>query len=317
MKTSNNKPQVDIEQLTQRFYDWIVFPLSDPELLQKYLSLFWDYVLDWIENFSGDTKFLDRNVFCDEMTAIRLELFSLACDQKFGKKTIDLSLEKAPIQEAMKTGSIFRLKKKGLFNEEVSVQLSALMKRRLEQMERLDTWEVMGEYNYALRESRYLPYASEQQEKMDIAFNLIRSELLDKWEESGVDIRCVTRVVNRMNIDAYQWNSVAIKRLAVKFAQRLEAGSHLLLPVIYSPGRQIVFAAVIHALYIGAKEFLLSNETGIDMDEPIVVAGKQIPLFLESLEDPWDYYISEKYLESTYRADGSGFGILFDYWSSK
>jgi len=320
MTDSNPKPEVDIEQLTQQFFDWIVFPLPDPELaLEKFLSLFWGEVLVEVDNFSGsEIHSIDRKVFCDEMTAIRLELFSLACDQAFGKETIDLSLERAP--NFMPDGRLWRRKKEEPLNEEAAIQLSILMKRYLQQRGRLDTWEAMGEYNFALGQSRYLSYTWKQQQDISSGFDVIRNELLDRWEKSGVDIRCIDRVANRINVDARQWNSIAMKRLAVRLAQRLEAGSRLQVPVVYSPERQIGFTAVIYSLYLGAKEFLKSNETGIDMDKPFLIAGNQLLVLLKSMEEPWDYYCNHEneWLEtSTYRADGSGFGILFDYWSSK
>ena len=321
MTDSNPKPEVDIEQLINQFFDWIVFPLPDPELaLQESLSVFWDYVLDWVENFSGsEIHSIDCNVFCNEMTALRLELFSLACDQEFGKETIDLSIERAP--NFMADGKLFRRKKREPLNEETAIQLSVIMKRCLERKGRLDTWEAMGEYNFALGESRYLPCTGvREQSKLNNGLFVIRDELLDKWEKAGVDIRCIDRVANRVNVDARQWNSIAMKRLAVRLAQRLEAGSHLSVPVVYAPERQIGFAAVIYSLYLGAKEFLKSNETGVDIDKPPLIVGNQLLVLLNAIEEPLDYYCNhqDEWLDtSTYRDDGSGFGILFDYWSSK
>ena len=79
MTDSNPKPEVDIEQLTQQFFDWIVFPLPEPELaLEKFLSVFWNKVIDTVDDFCSGTHSIDHNVFCNEMTALRLELFSLA-----------------------------------------------------------------------------------------------------------------------------------------------------------------------------------------------------------------------------------------------
>lgn len=321
MTDSNPKPEVDIEQIIQKFFDWIVFPLPEPELaLEKFLSVFWNKVMDTVDDFCSGTHSIDHNVFCNEMTALRLELFSLACDQEFGKETIDLSWERVPPREFMKDGRMWRRKKEEPLNEEVAIQLTTLMKRCLEQKGRLDTWEVMGEYNFALGESRYLPYSSKQQQQMSTGFDLIKNELLDKWEKSGVDIRCIDRVANRINVDARRWNSIAMKRLAVRLAQRLEAGSHLEVPVVFAPERQIGFAAVIYSLYLGAKEFLKSNETGVDMEKPVLIAGNQLLVLLKAMEEPWDYYCyhQDEWLDtSTYRDDGSGFGILFDYWSSK
>ena len=321
MTDSNPKSEVDIEQIIQQFFDWIVFPLPEPELaLEKSLSLFWDYVIDWVDNFCSGTHSIDRKVFCDEMTAIRLELFSLACDQEFGKETIDLSLERVSNLLSAEDGRLWHRKKEEPLNEEAAIQLSALMRRCLEKKGRLDTWEVMGEYNFALGESRYLPYSSKQQQDISIGLDIVRNELLHRWEKSGVDIRCIDRVANRVNVDARRWNSIAIKRLAVRLAQRLEAGSHLSLPVVYAPERQLGFAAVIYSLYLGAKEFLKSNETGVDMDKPPLIAGSQLLVLLKAIEEPLDYCCNhqDEWLDtSTYRDDGSGFGILFDYWSSK
>ncbi len=320
MADSNSRPKADIEQLARQFFDWIVFPLPKPELaLEESLSVFWDYVLDWSDNFCSGIHSIDRNIFCNEMTAIRLELFSLACDQKFGKETIDLSVETNP--KVATDGKLFRRKKTEPLNEEAAIQLSVFVKRCLEKKGRLDIWEAMGEYNFALGESRYLPDSEKQRQMTIVGLILIRDELLDKWEKSEVDIQCIARVANRINIDARRWNSVAMKRLAVRLAQRLEAGSHLDVPVVFAPERQIGFAAIIYAFYLGAKEFLKSCETGVDLDKPTLIAGEQLLVLLKAIEEPLDYYYSNQadWLgdAATYRADGSGFGILFDYWRSR
>ena len=50
MTDSNLKPEVDIEQLVQQFFDWIVFPVTDHEHpLDKQDALFWDFALDWVK----------------------------------------------------------------------------------------------------------------------------------------------------------------------------------------------------------------------------------------------------------------------------
>ena len=266
MADSNNNPEDNIELLCQRFVDWVALPNPDKMELAKQV------IYQVSEYYTQTIKDVDYKVFRSEIAALRLELFLLACDEHFK-------------------------------NVEKSIKLCTIMRHYLEQRGRLDLWEVMGDYNFALEESKYLPIKTQKaREKNIVDFIEQRNNLIKKWHTGEIDIRCIVRVVNRMGVDTHKWDSIGTKRLAAKLAQRLEAGSHSNVPIVWYPEGQLGLASVINGTYNGGKSFIVSHAK---YDEE-----KEALNYLIDRESEWLH-------SAHYRDDGSGYGLLWDWWFSK
>jgi hypothetical protein len=223
---------------------------------------------------------------------------------------IDLSLEINLDKEPGKTP--YQRKNREDIHEKSTIQVNVFVKNKLKDKNRLDIWEIMNEYNLVVNQSRYLSLSRKQQDDLAVSLAVIKEEILAKIEESVNDIQCINRVINQINVNVKEWNSVAIKRLATKLSQRLELANYDWRTLTFYPELQIGLAATIYGLFLEAEKFIQSNIKG----ERILPVN--LYAFSRAFEEPLDYMLNheDEWLgeKPTYRDDGSDFGIILDYW---
>ncbi len=311
METPDGKPQIKMEQITQRFIDYAIFPVNEPEFpVKDFLSLLKKELIYRLSHFGLRINTLEDDIFWKEIDALRIELFTLAFSKMHMIEPIDLSLEINLDKEPGKTP--YQRKNREDIHEKSTIQVNVFVKNKLKDKNRLDIWEIMNEYNLVVNQSRYLSLSRKQQDDLAVSLAVIKEEILAKIEESVNDIQCINRVINQINVNVKEWNSVAIKRLATKLSQRLELANYDWRTLTFYPELQIGLAATIYGLFLEAEKFIQSNIKG----ERILPVN--LYAFSRAFEEPLDYMLNheDEWLgeKPTYRDDGSDFGIILDYW---
>ena len=168
---------------------------------------FYQQLTDLDSSFSK----VDRTLFDLEMTAMHLELFALAFSRHFNN-----------------------------FNK--AVQNSIFTLGYLQDIDRLDIWEAMGEYSIVLAKTATMNADGQQMtghtgvERMTITrFNELSFGLVEEWAKSHFGdrnsfspkeeetMRCVVRVANLIGADIFQKNQIGNRFLAGSFLERLGA----------------------------------------------------------------------------------------------
>jgi hypothetical protein len=232
----SRKPKTSIEEFCQQFYDSVVFhPIIAGEDFNK---IWWDTVFDSVAEADKSFAVIDKTLFIREMTALRLELFGLAWRHKFKR-------------------------------EKFTIPQSAFTRKYLEENEKLDIWDIMGEYNQAVAQSATLTETGELVKgrvgRAQITFtNVLRANMFDKWAETNISdpsapteeekmlADCVARVANRIGADIKRNDCILVKRLTARLADRLGCDVNL------KPEAFLKLGAVIFGLYNGAKEAIKS-----------------------------------------------------------
>lgn len=205
----SSKPKVDMESFCKDYYDSQMFHaiVNGEDASQKILNAAFQLQTDSDPSFSK----VDRALFDREMTAMHLELFGLAFLKRFS------DFDKAVQQ------SIFTL-------------------RYLQDKDRSDIWEAMGEYSKVIAQTATMNANGQQMtghtgiERMTITrVNQSRFELSKKWLNSRFsDLKnltasekeiagCAGRVVNHIEADILRKNQIGNRRIAALFLFRLGA----------------------------------------------------------------------------------------------
>jgi len=188
--------------------------------MESFCKDYYDYIFqDLIYNSfyqqltDSDSSFskVDRTLFDLEMTAMHLELFALAFLRRFNN-----------------------------FNK--AVQNSIFTLGYLQDKDRSDIWEAMGEYSIVLAKTATMNADGQQMtghtgvERMTITrVNQLGFELFEEWRKSHLGdkdnlnpkeeetMRCVVRVVNLVGADIIQKTQIGNRFLAGSFLERLGA----------------------------------------------------------------------------------------------
>lgn len=228
----NRKPKTSIEDFCRQFYDSVVFhPIIAGEDFNK---VWWDTVFDSVAEDDKSFAVIDKSSFTQEMTALRLELFGLAWGHKFKK-------------------------------EKFIIPQSVFTRHYLEESERLEIWDIMGEYNQASAQSAKMTESGQQMDvRQAVLVNKARADMFDKWvdanivdpsnptEQEKTFLNCVARVANRIGADIRRNDCILVKRLAARLADRLGCDINLKPEALFKLG------AVIFGLYEGAREAIKS-----------------------------------------------------------
>ena len=170
------------------------------------------------------------------MTALRVELFGLVCLNRYKK-------------------------------EQFSIIQTLFTKRYLDEIERPQIWDIMGEYNQAIARSATLDETGNQLDgrvgrARITGINLSRVNMFDKWievyvghkddltdedKESG---QCIAHAANFIGVDIKRADSIAVKLLAAKLAERLGCDESLNYEALFR------LSALIFGLHEGAQEAL-------------------------------------------------------------
>lgn len=230
MDEYKSKSPVTIEGFCREFYDSIVFN-SVKGGLNFNESLFDTYFNSIVE---ADASFnlVDKNLFKQELVALRMELFALAWAHKFR-------------------------------SEKFTMPQSIFTRSYLEETGRPAMWDVMGEYNQAIAQAvtmdvNFKPVS----EKQIVKINFLRFELFKNWAKSNLKdtsnpteaekqiLPCFGRVANRIETNIRHNDCVMVKRLSTRLAARLNCDTNLKIEAIMNLG------GIIFGLYEGAKEAL-------------------------------------------------------------
>jgi len=214
------KPKISIEEFCREFYDSQIFqPIIAGEDVG---SVFCDAVFNSVSEADPSFATVDRTVFRQEMTALRMELFSLAWVHHFkqGKYTL-------PQTDFTKS----YLEKKG----------------------RLDIWNSILDYNQAVAHSSVITATEEQENTSWITYiNSLRAGLLNKWVETGIDKECAVCVANRMGTENSCKKGITLQVLNTRLADRLGCDVSLSFEALFR------LEAVILGLYHVATESIKS-----------------------------------------------------------
>ena len=205
----SSKPKVDMESFCKNYYDSQMFhaPVDGEDASQKILDAAYKLLMDSDPLFSK----VDRDLFDCEMTAMHLELFSLAFSKRFS-------------------------------NFDKAVQQCIFTLRYLQEKNRNDIWESMSAYSKSIAQTATMN-ANGQQMTGDTAIgrmtitrvNTFRFELFKKWlkehfsdpenlTESEKEIAsCVAHACNHIEADILRKNEIGNRRIAALFMFRLGA----------------------------------------------------------------------------------------------
>ena len=228
----SRKPKISIEEFCRQFYDSQIFHavMDGEDIWTGFLGSVLKSVVEVDRSFAV----VGPTVFKREMTALRIELFGLAWGHRFKQ-------------------------------ERFTIPQSIFTRNYLEENEKLELWDIMGEYNQAIAQSATLTERGEQMEgriarARVTSLNLSRAKMFDKWAEANIGdpsaptekekilANCAARVANRIGADMRRNDCILVKRLAARLADRLGCDINLKSEALFRLG------AVIFGLYNGAKE---------------------------------------------------------------
>ena len=116
----SRKPKINIEEFFRQFYDLMVF---NPTIRGEDFNEIWgDTVFKSVVEADQSFTKIDKRLFQEEVTAIRLELIALAWIHKFPR-------------------------------EEFTIPQSIFTKRYLKEKRKLKLWGIMEEYNQEIAQS--------------------------------------------------------------------------------------------------------------------------------------------------------------------
>ncbi len=238
------KPEFRIGECCRQFYDKNIFDGTTvgQDVWNDLLDSYFKSIAEVDQSFSS----VDKELFRNEMTALRMVLFAFAlgCSKRFNKDEFTLPA-------SFFTGSY--LKEKG----------------------RLDVFNIMLAYNRAIARSAIMDanlqkYSGKAGEALIIRVNDLRSRMALKWadiyvgdrgislQEQKNKVSCINMVANRIGADIEREDGVVVKSLCAELAARLRDGENL------NPEAMSQLSAIISGFYRGAEEYLESAGTQHD-----------------------------------------------------
>ena len=236
----SKKERVGVEEFCRQFYDKVIFhPIIAG---QDFNEVWYDNVFHSIVEADKSFATIDKGVFRQEMTALRLELFGLAWLYKFPK-------------------------------DRFTIPQSIFTRQYLESTGKLELWDSMVEYNKVIAQSAF-PTSTGIQTRSRLGkqmqegvqrgrttfVNTFRWGVFEKWAEANIGHpsapteeekmlgSCVICVVSRMLADIRKDDCMLVKLLAAKLAERIGCDASLNAEAFLRLG------AVIFGLYEGAEK---------------------------------------------------------------
>ncbi|MFC1893821.1 hypothetical protein ACFLYR_07355 [Chloroflexota bacterium] len=222
---------MSIEEFCREFYDSQIFKAEIAGI--DATSVLWDTIKKTLVDADDTIESVDQELFVQEMTALRLELFALAWTHKFKK-------------------------------ERNTIPQSIFTRQYLDEIGKSDIWEIMGKYSLAVAQSTSLKADCSYSERLAAKGNLERSNAVEKWYQNNVsddanltesekfNIGCAARVFNRIGADIKREDYVLCKRVATRLADRIECSEGLKTEAL------LQMAFVVRMLYNGAKDAIES-----------------------------------------------------------
>jgi hypothetical protein len=233
------RPEFRVEDCCRQFYDKNIFGENTvgTEVWSGLLDNYFKSITEVDQSFLSANK----ELFRDEMTALRIVLFefALGCSKKFN-------------------------------GDEFTLPASFFTRSYLKEKGRLDIFDIMPAYNKAIARSAIMDanlqkYSGKTGNALIIRVNDLRSRMALKWAEIYVGdraiplqeqknkISCINMVANRIGADIEREDGVVVKSLCAELATRLRDGENL----NYEAMSQL--SAIIFGFYRGAEEYLGSG----------------------------------------------------------
>jgi len=236
-----SKPEFRIEECCRQFYDENIF--CETTVGTDVWSGLLDTYLKSIAEVDQSFLAVDKELFRNEMTALRMVLFAFAlgCSEKFNK-------------------------------DEFTLPASFFTRNYLKEKGRLDVFDIMSAYNRAIARSAIMDanlqkYSGKTGEALIIRVNDLRSRMALKWADTYVGDRviplkeqknkvsCINMVANRLGADIEREDGVVVKSLCAELATRLRDGEN------WNSEAMSKLSAIIFDFFRGADEYLESVGT--------------------------------------------------------
>jgi hypothetical protein len=231
----SRKPKVSIEEFCRHFYDTNIFNTFIGGI---------DANLEWWQNAYNSIievdksfKAVDFNKFQDEVTALRMELFGLAWQEKFK-------------------------------SERYTVPQSLFTRLYLQGIDKTQIWDVMGEYNQKIAMCATMTEDGKQIGEVGggsgrakaVGINKSRADMADRWIDTNIkdktnitgedeaSLECVGRAVNRIGVDIKRFDCITVRQLSGRLVVRLDCDAYINAEAAFR------LSALIFGLHEGAKE---------------------------------------------------------------
>jgi hypothetical protein len=189
MSIFNRKQKVILEEFCQEYYDKYILNLkiADVDVRIGTAEVFKKSIVEIDSSFVN----IDIQIFLNEITLLRFEIFSLALLHQLGDK---------------KTAA-----------------QSQFTKKYLKENNREDIWEDLEQYNQAISLSSRLNQTLDTLKgRTHILFvDRMRMDLYDLWTKQGFEGKCVARAANRIMTDVAWKKNITQAYLMVALCKRL------------------------------------------------------------------------------------------------
>jgi len=228
----SREPSVSIDECCRKFYDSQIFNpiIGGTDVGLVFLQHAYNSVAEADKRF----KNIDFSKFQEEVNALRMELFALAWMERF----------------------------KG---EQYTLPQSFFTKSYLQEINRAQIWDIMGEYNQVIARSATMTDTGKQLEgRLGRAritqINLLRFNTYKRWSKAYIGNKedmtaedegraiCIGRVINRIGADIKRGDCIGANILSGRLAERVGC-DFLLSSEAFSR-----LGGVTLGLYEGAKE---------------------------------------------------------------
>jgi hypothetical protein len=235
------RPEFRVEECCRQFYYKNIF--GENTVGTDVWSRLLDNYFKSITEVDQSLLSVDKELFRNEMTALRMALFAFAlgCSKKFN-------------------------------GDEFTIPASFFTRSYLEEKRRLDIFDIMSVYNRAIARSAIMDtnlqkYSGKTGNALIISVNDLRSRMALKWadiyvgdraiplQEQKNKISCINMVANRLGADIEREDGVVVKSLCAELATRLRDGENL------NSEAMSQLSAIIFGFYRGAEEYLESVGT--------------------------------------------------------
>lgn len=225
MTLLTRKHRTGVDEFCQHFYDTNIFHaiVAGTDLYANFCEVSYDSVVQADSRFTA----IDRQLFRQELTAVHMELFSLAWThcRKFKPDAY--------------------LLRQTIFTKDY-----------LEREGCQRIWDIMLEYNRAIADSLNETIYSipiERVRRGKAAFlNSFRFNLCKEWVKDGTDEYCAARILSRMFTEN-AWNrKITLKHLTAQCTRRLQNDLNLNDEALFK------LSVVMYGLYNGARDAIKS-----------------------------------------------------------
>lgn len=218
----SRKRKTSIEDFCQDFYDSFFYgPIKGIDAV----SVLFDTAFGQVAAVDRAFATVDRDLFRQEMTSLRIELFGLALMHYFKGKKLEYCLR------------------------EIS-----FTKKYLESVGKTEIWDIMVFYNKTIARSGHEIATGERERRAwTVSLNEFKLDLCEKFrKETEFDPECIARVMNRFGTDVAWEKKITLELLTALCASRSACISRL------DPEALFRLSLPIYGMYNGAMDGIKS-----------------------------------------------------------